>query len=109
MVIKFSKYTRVLTFQNLCQELKVAYGSGYLISVRFAESVDLASVSQQLVSTLRALSPGLKVEDILSEKYYLWRLCLTLLSKYTRALTFENVPQGGGLEHSRIPLRSAPD
>ena len=101
MVILSSKYTRVLTFQNLCselnatyagskytrvlivstcskqwrgltfqkkkmsQELKAAYGSGYLISVRFAEDVDLASVSQQLVSALRALSPGLKVEDIL--------------------------------------------
>jgi hypothetical protein len=49
----------------MSQELKAAYGSGYLISVRFAEDVDLASVSQQLVSALRALSPGLKVEDIL--------------------------------------------
>ena len=43
------------------QELKAAYGTGYLVSVRFAENVDLASVSQELVSTLRSLSPGLKV------------------------------------------------
>jgi len=52
-----------LRAQGSSQELKAAYGTGYLIQVRFKDDADPMEYSTQLAAVLRQLSPGLKVED----------------------------------------------
>jgi hypothetical protein len=49
--------------QGSSQELKAAYGTGYLIQVRFNDDADPMQYSTQLAAVLRQLSPALKVED----------------------------------------------
>jgi len=52
-----------LRAQGSSQELKAAYGTGYLIQVRFSDEADPLKYSAELAAVLRQLSPGLKVED----------------------------------------------
>lgn len=52
-----------LRAEGTSQELKSAYGSGYLVQVRFDGVVDVGASSLALTALLRQLSPGLKVED----------------------------------------------